>query len=152
MNLADLPHRSRQCCNLSLAEGQESPRDAFPQELSQLNGPNFLGVGLLLVIRDAFFWDVGSDFLRFPLVVVVKLLRGLAFFFFLQEHQLRVEQEAALFWQVSCCPLGRENVENRIKAPPLASSCEGDDGVQVFTSTISYSASEKKAEFPELAR
>ena len=120
---------------ISLTECQESPRDVFPQELSNLNGPNFLGVNVLLVRRDALFWDVSRDFLRFrqranPLVIVA-MLRGRVFFF-LQEHQLRVEQEAALFWQVSCRPLDCENVELPKPASPLASSCKGDGGIQVF--------------------
>ena len=75
---SDLPHRGREGGDLSFTEGQESPRDVFPQELSHLNGPNFLGVNVLLVIRDVS--DVSSDFLRFrqradPLVVV-ELFRG----------------------------------------------------------------------------
>ena len=78
---SDLPHRSREGWNFSLTECQKSPRDAFPQEISHLNGPNFLGVNVLQVIRDAVLWGVSSDFLRFrqranPLVVV-ELLRGL---------------------------------------------------------------------------
>ena len=36
----------------------------FPQELSHLNGPNFLGVNVLLVVRDAVFWDLSRDVLR----------------------------------------------------------------------------------------
>ena len=40
---SDRPHQSGEGCDLSLTEGQESPRHAFPQELSHLNGPNFLG-------------------------------------------------------------------------------------------------------------
>ena len=79
---SDPPHRSREGCHFSLTECQELPRDVFPQELAQLNGPNFLGVHVLPVIRDAVFWDVSGDFLRFrqranPLVVV-ELLRGRA--------------------------------------------------------------------------
>ena len=50
---SDLPHRSGQGCNFSLTECQELPRDVFPQKLSHLHGPNFLGVDVLLVIRDA---------------------------------------------------------------------------------------------------
>ena len=77
---SELPHGSRQGCNFSVTECQESPRHVFPQELSHLNGPNFLAVDVLLVIRDAVFWDVSSDFMRFrqradPLVVV-ELFRG----------------------------------------------------------------------------
>ena len=91
--------------DLCFTKGEESPRDVFPQEVSHLNGPYFLGVNVLLVRRVAVFWDVSCDFLRFreranPLVVVVELLRGQVFFF-LQKHHLRVEQEAALFRQVS---------------------------------------------------
>ena len=40
---SDLPHRCRQGCNFSLTERQIPPRDIFSQELSHLNGPNFLG-------------------------------------------------------------------------------------------------------------
>ena len=39
----------------SLTECQKSPRDAFPQELSHLNWPNFLVVNVLLVVRNAIF-------------------------------------------------------------------------------------------------
>ena len=62
---SDLPHRGRQGCNFSLTERQKPPRDTFPQELLHLDGPNFLGVDLQLLERDAVFWDVSSDFLRF---------------------------------------------------------------------------------------
>ena len=61
---SDPPHRSRGGCNLSFTECQELPRDVFPQELSHLNGPNFLGNKVLLIIRDAVFWDVSRDLLR----------------------------------------------------------------------------------------
>ena len=76
-----------------------------------------------------------GDFLRFrkrtdPLVVV-ELLRGRVCLF-LQKHQLCVEQEAALFWQVSCRPLDCENV-----ASLLAGSCEEDSGVQMFLPSAS---------------
>ena len=98
-------------------------------------GRTFFGVDVLLILRDAVFWDVSSDNLRFrqradPLVVV-GLLRGRVVVL-LRERQLCVEQEAALFRQVSCRPLVRENVELPELASPLANSCEGDDGVQVF--------------------
>ena len=45
---------------------------------------------------------------------------------------MRVEQEAALFRQVSRGPLDRENVKSPEPAPPLAFSCEGEDDTQVF--------------------
>ena len=48
---SDLPDRSRQGCNVSLTECQESPRDVFPQELSYVNGPNILKVNVLLALR-----------------------------------------------------------------------------------------------------
>ena len=98
-------------------------------------GRTFLVVDVLLVTCDAIFWDVSRDFLRFrqranPLVIV-DLLRGRVFFC-LQEHQLRVEQEAAFFRQISRGPPNREEVKAPEQASPLASSCEGDDGVQMF--------------------
>ena len=75
---SDLPHRSRPGCNFSFTERQQTPRHVFPQELSHLNGTNFLEVNVSLVVLDAVFWDVSSDFLRFcqradPLVVVTLL-------------------------------------------------------------------------------
>ena len=88
---SDLPHRCRERCHFSLADGQKSPRDAFPQELSHLDVPNFLGVNVLLIIHDGIFWDVGRGFLRFrqradPLVVI-ELFRGWVLFL-LQENEL----------------------------------------------------------------
>ena len=70
-----LPHRCREGCNFSFTERLKSPRDALPQELAHLDGPNFLGIKLLLVIHDAVFWDVGGDFLSFrqrtdPLLII----------------------------------------------------------------------------------
>ena len=63
-------HSSQRSCRIEvvkaaispLTECQESPRDVFPQEVSHLNGPNFLGVNVLLVIHDAILWDVSRDF------------------------------------------------------------------------------------------
>ena len=86
-----LPHRCREGGDLSFTEGQESPRHVFPQDLSLLSGPNFLGVVVLQVIRDAIFWDVRRDFLRLlqradPLVIVELLRRQVIPF--LLEHQL----------------------------------------------------------------
>ena len=57
-----------------------------------------MGVNVLLVVRDAVFWDVGRDFLRIrqrahPLVVV-GLLRGRVFFY-LQEHVLSRKRHSA---------------------------------------------------------
>ena len=49
----------------------------------------------------------------------------------LQEHQLCIEQEAAIFGQVTCCPLDREKAKTPDQTSLLTSSCEGDDGVQV---------------------
>ena len=59
-------------------------------------GRTFWVVNLLLTIHDTVFWDVGGDFLHFrqrpdPLVII-ELFRGWVLFF-LQEHELRVEQE-----------------------------------------------------------
>ena len=133
---SDLPHRGRQGCDFSLTERHKPPRNVFlPKLPSHLKGPNLLRINILLVIHDTVFWDVGGDLLRFcqradPLVIV-KLPR-VRVFLYLKKHQLRVEQEAALFRQVSRGPLDRENVETPQHAPPLASSCEGDDGIQVF--------------------
>ena len=133
---SNLPHRSGEGCDLSITERQKASRDILSRKLSQLNGPNFLGVNLLLVVRDAVFWDVSREFLRFcqradPLVVV-KLLRGRVLLR-LQEHQLCIEQEAAH-------SSGRSPMAHLIvrmsrspePAPPLANSCAGDSGVQMF--------------------
>ena len=58
----------------------------LPQELPHLNGPNLFGVGLMLLVHDAVFWDVTSDFLRYrqranPLLVI-ELFRSRVFLFF----------------------------------------------------------------------
>ena len=52
-----------------------------------------------------------------------------------------IEQEAALFQQVACSPLDRENFETPEQTSPLTSSCEGDDGVQVFLPFASWTRS-----------
>ena len=83
---SELPHRSRDGCNFSLAERQQSSRDAFSQELTHLNGPNFHGINLLLIIQDTVFWNVGGNFFRFrqrtdPLIII-ELFRGWFFTFF----------------------------------------------------------------------
>ena len=101
----------------------------------------------MLFIRDTVFWDVSRDFLRFrqradPLVIV-KLLRGRVFIF-REKRQLRVEQEAALFRQVSRGQLDREIVKAPEQAPPLASSCEGDSGIQVF---LPFTSRTRSAQF-----
>ena len=60
---------------------------SLSQEFSHLDGPDFLGIDLLLTAHEAVFWDVGGDFfLRFrqgadPLVIV-ELFRGRVFSFF----------------------------------------------------------------------
>ena len=115
---SDLPHRSRQGCNFSLTERQKSPRDILPQKLTNLNGTNFLGVDLFLLVRDTVSWDVS--------------LESSSSNCFEVRHQLRIEQEAALFRQVSRGPLDRENVKTPEQASSLSSSCEGDNGVQMF--------------------
>ena len=78
--------------------------------------------------------------------VVIELHRGRVFLF-LQEHQLYVEQEAALFRQVSCHPLDRGNVELPKQASPLAGSCERDDGIQVFLLFASKTRSTPRRQF-----
>ena len=115
---SELPHRCRESCSFSFAEREEPPRDILPQEFTHLRGPNFCWVNRLLVIQDAVFWDVSGVFLRFrqrtdPLVII-ELLRGWVFLF-LQEQQLRVEEEAALFRQVSRRPTNCENFVPRNK-------------------------------------
>ena len=51
-------------------------------------------------MQDAVFWEVRCDFLRFrqrtdPLIII-ELFRGWVLLF-LQEHELRVEEESAFF-------------------------------------------------------
>ena len=55
-----------------------------------------------------------------------------AFFLSLSKHQLRVEQEAAMFGEVTRGPRDRQNIEREEHSPPLPSAGEGDDGVEVF--------------------
>ena len=60
-----LEYPLRSAASKSSRLSAKSRRDVIPQELLHLNGPNFLGTDLLLFTRDAVFWDVSSDFLRF---------------------------------------------------------------------------------------
>ena len=68
---------------------------------------------------------------RADLLVVIELLRCRVLLL-LQERQLHIEQEAALFRQVACRPLDCQNVKSSKQASSLSSSCEGDNGVQIF--------------------
>ena len=52
---------------------------------------------------------------------------------FLQEHELRVEEESAFFRQIACRPLDGESVKSSKHTPPLPSSCEGDDCFQMLS-------------------
>ena len=97
---SDLPHRCREGCNFSFAERQKSSREVFSQELSRLSGPNFFGINLLLILHDAVFWDVRGKFPALP-STSGSTGRQRTVSSFLQKHQLRVEQQSALFWQVS---------------------------------------------------
>ena len=103
-----MSYRCREGCNFSLAECQRSPRDVFPQKLSHLDGPNFLGV-------DAGFWDVA-----------LPSSNCFESFSFLPEHQVCVDQEAALFLQVSWRPLDCENVKIP-KQPTRPGASMGDN-------------------------
>ena len=138
-------------CRIEVERAAISPsRDVFPQELSHLNRPNFLEVDVLLVIRDAIFWDVSRGFLRFyqraDALVIVELLRSRVLLL-LSEHQLCIEQEAALLGQVSDGPLDREAAKPPEQAPLLASSSEGDDGIHMFLSIASRPRSTHRRQF-----
>ena len=58
-------------------------------------------------------------------------LRGRVLFL-LQEHELRVEEKSTFFWQITNCPLYRENVKISKQTPPLPGTSEVDDCVQIF--------------------
>ena len=51
-------------CDFTLTERSESPGDRF-QKLPNLDGSDLLRVNFTLVVRDALFWDICDDFLRF---------------------------------------------------------------------------------------
>ena len=92
----------------------------FPHELSHRNGPDLFRAHRLLVMCGALFRDVCENFLRFrqlsnPLVVIEQLRGGVLLF--LQEHELRVEEESAFFCKVN----------SSRQTPPLSGSCEGDE-------------------------
>ena len=72
--------------------------------LSEWVGP--FGVHFTLVVRDALFWDICGELLRFcersnKLVVNVFVVG----FSFLLEHELRIQKESTFFWNISCTPL-----------------------------------------------
>ena len=65
---------------ISPSLSQRAAARRISAETPHLNGPNFLGVNLLLAVHDAVLWDVGGDFLRFrqrsdPLIII-ELFRG----------------------------------------------------------------------------
>ena len=88
-------------------------------------------------MRWALLGDVCGDCLRFcersdPLVVDEQFVCGV--FFFLQEHELRIEEEATLFWEISCGPLHCQDIEDSEEPSSMPSTCEGNDGIQMFLS------------------
>ena len=109
----------------------------FRKELLHLNGPNFLGVDLLLITHDAVFWDVGAVISCASVNDRIHSSSSNCFedwvVLLLQEDELRIEEESALFRQISCRPLDVENVEL-----PKQSASSGRllrrrrDGVQRF--------------------
>ena len=54
--------------------------------------------------------------------------------FFLQEHELCVEEEALLFWKISCGPLDGQGVLDSETPSSQSGACEGNDGIQMFLS------------------
>ena len=53
-------------------------------------------------------------------------------FSFFRNIRLCVEQEATFLRPVACRPFDCQNVKASKQASPLTSSCEGDNGIQVF--------------------
>ena len=150
---SDQPHRSRQQgCNFSLSERQKSPRDILPQELSPLEWAELLwgrplrcshmtlSSGMSAVTS---FASVSERIHSSPLNCF-----EVRSFSLLQKHQLSVEQETSLFRQVSCRPLYCDEC----RAPETSdssgrSSCEGDDGIQVFLPFASRTRSTHRRQF-----
>ena len=123
-------------CRIAVVRAANSPsqsarsrREAYFRKNSPIpTGPDFPQVDSLLVIHDIVFRDVGGGFLRFrqrtdPLIII-GLLRGWVLVL-LQEHELRVEEESKLFWQITNCPADLEDVKTSKPTPPLPSTSEG---------------------------
>ena len=55
-------------------------------------------------------------------------------FFFLQEHELRTEEGATLFQEISCDQLDCQDVWDSEEPSSLSTACEGNDGNQMFMS------------------
>ena len=127
---SDLPHRSRQGCNFSLTESRKPSRDVLSQELSHLNGSTSCCSYVTLSSGTSAVTSCASVSERIHSSSSNCFEVGS--FSFFKKNQLRVEQESTFFGQVSCRPLDCENFELPKQASPLAGSCEGDDGNQVF--------------------
>ena len=129
---SDLPHRSRQGCNFSLTECHESPRDVFPQELSDLNGPNFLTSCLSYVTLSS-----GTSVETSCASVSERIHSSssncflVASFSFFKNFSYVLSRKR----QVSCHPLDCKKVEHPKQASALAGSCKGDDGLPFASRT-----------------
>ena len=134
---SDLPHRCREGCNFSVTEcskvaARRISARTVPPGWAELSWGQRLADHTMTLSSGT----VSRDFLRFrqrayPLVIV-ELLRSRVLLL-LQEHQLRIEQEAALLRQVARRPLDCQNVKlprsRRLLCPAPS---EGDNGIQVF--------------------
>ena len=59
---------------------------------------------------------------------------GCGVFFFLEEHELRIEEGATLFREIACGPLDCQDVWDSEEPSSLSTACEGNDGIQMFMS------------------
>ena len=77
---SELPDCCRESCNFSFAERQKSVVRHTSARTLPFEWVELFSVDLLLVIRDAVFWNVRFDFLRFhqrtdPIIMIVLLRR-----------------------------------------------------------------------------
>ena len=106
---SDLPHRCRQGCNFSSLSAKSRRETYFRKNSSHLNGPNFFWESISCCSYVTV--SSGTSAVTSCASVSERIHSSswnwfeVGSFVFLQKHQLCVEQEAALFRQVSCRPL-----------------------------------------------
>ena len=131
---SELPHCCREGCNFTFTECKESSRDVFQQE-----NPIWMG---RTVESSTACWSHVTLSSGTSAVISCPSVNGRIHasssnnfvVFFLQKHELRIEEESAFFWQVANRPLNCEYVECSKQTPSLPRASEGDDCIQVFLS------------------
>ena len=128
-------HGHRQRFNFPIAQRKEPCVDVLSKDFYHQDGTHLLGGPLLLWLlrfippHTGFISGTSACESSPPASERIHSSSSLKT---VVEHQLRVEQEAAMFGEVARGPPQSKNIQHSEHAPPLPSAGDGDDGIEVF--------------------